>query len=148
MGEQLLIAWPDDDRWVYRRGMPDRSGLAAYLHLVRWRHDPPETVARGAAARETGERAPGAAKRAGGTVDEARAAIERLLADAEPRTFHCIAVQVAGLAADVVTGSPLEAALWAMAADGTLAWACEEGCVFWTLARCVEWSDEEGMAAA
>lgn len=149
MGEQLALAWdaPTDDRWTYRRGMPDRSGLAAYLHLVRWRHDPPETVARGAAARASGLRAPGAAKRTGGTVEEARSAIAALLADREPRTFHCIAVQLAGVAADALEGSPLERALWAMCADGTLAWACEDGCVFWTLAELVEWG-EPGRAAA
>lgn len=144
MGEQLAIAWAPDEgpaRWTYHRGMPERSGGAAYLHLVRWRHDPPETVARGAAARSGGARAPGSSKRAGGTVDAARAAIAALLEDGEPRTFNCIAVQLVGLTADAVTDSPLEVALWAMVEDGTVAWACEDGCVFWTLARCVVWED-------
>lgn len=128
-----------DRRWTYHRGMPDRSGLADFTHLIRWKHDPEETVARGAKAREAGLRAPGSAKRAGGSVPEARAAIEKLLSDGEPRTFHCIAVQLVGLDASAVVGSPLELALWDLVKDETLAWACEEDVVFWTLARFVDW---------
>lgn len=107
MAEQLRLGFDrvdpievvsDDGRWDYRRGMPERSGLAAYTHLLRWHGDPPETKARGAEARAEGGRLPGASKRAGGTVDL------------------------------------------------TIAWACEEGAVFWTLSRFIEWDD--GRAAA
>jgi hypothetical protein len=56
-------------------------------------------------------------------------------------------LQLTGYTADVLNGSPLDTALWALCEDLTLSWACEEGAVFWTLSRFIEW-DDEGRAAA
>lgn len=136
MSAQLELALPD---WTYHRGMPDRTGAARYTHLIRWRFDPRETMARGKGARDAGLRLPGAAKRAGGTVTDSRARILDLLSDGEPRTFHCIAVQLTGQDASALMGSPLEVALWSLVEDETVAWACEDGATFFLPSTFVEW---------
>lgn len=124
-----------DDQWTYHCGLPDRSGIAQYTHMIQWGWDPPETRARGAEAREDGARDAGWQKRAA-TVDEARAAIVGLLSkDAIPRTFNCMTIQLYGSRASGFGGSSVEKALWALVAESRLWWACEEGAVFFALAE-------------
>lgn len=122
----------DDALWTYHRGLPDRTGMAAYLHLVRGPHDPRETKARGAAARAAGERKPSWQKRMG-TAEEWCERIVAVFADGRgPRTFNALCVQLTGTTADVVFGSAIDEGLWL---------ACERGLIAWTPTRPVYWID-------
>jgi hypothetical protein len=106
----------DDKREEWTCHPVDRSGSAAYLHLVRGRDDP--------------ERSP---RPAGGYVDRSphlklrktdaadwRAQIVAQLTDGVPRTFNRIGVELLDKTADVLFGSPVEDALWSLVADGLL----------------------------
>lgn len=92
----------------------DRSGMAAYAHLVRAKGDPergdirtlPEHLRdRAAAWRRT---------LAKSTVDEWKDPILAVLADGEPRTFNRIGVEVLDKTADVLFDMPPDHALWAL----------------------------------
>lgn len=146
-GEQLELAYhapppevaPDErGTWTYRRGMPDRAGVAKYLHLVMWKHDPKESRARGAEARKTGARGVDWQSKVA-TEEQARASIVALLeSDRQPRTFNCMCMQLHGSGASGFLETPTEAALWGLVAEGRLWWACEEDCVFFALAEHIE----------
>jgi hypothetical protein len=137
--EQLALVFdaPAPERVTYCRGLPDRSGTAHYTHLIRSPHDPPETKARGAKARETGDREIGYAKRLG-TVDEWCTRILALLADGRPRTWNAIAVTLIGCTGDVLMGSAPERALWRLCEREEIAWT-QEAPIEWTLASAIEW---------
>jgi hypothetical protein len=92
----------------------DRSGMAAYVHLIRAVDDP--------------ERSP---RPVGGYADrsphltlaktcaaEWRVAILRHLSDGKARTFNCLGVELLDKTADVLFGSPVDKALWSLVADG------------------------------
>ena len=125
--------------WTYHVGLPDRSE-APFAHLIRWRWDPPETKARGSVV-ESGERR---ARRAAGwetrigTPEEWAPKIDGLLADGQPRTFNRIAVELIGATADVMFETALDVALWSLVERERVAWACEEGAVFFLRADFVD----------
>lgn len=128
--EQMPIVW-ERDHWLYRCGMPDRSGLAAYTHLIRSAHD---------GARETREvrhaRIGVAAgviewrKLEQGNVDEWASAIEALMRDGQPRTFNGIVLELtdAKCTADTAFGKDPDDALWKLVEARTLWWSCDIDC--------------------
>lgn len=118
--------------WTYHAGMPDRSGLAVYTHLIRSKYD---GVRESRAARQ---------KRLGVTeaamswkqLEKVPVAawaekIEALTRDGAPRTFNAITLALTRheMTADVAPDN-LDAALWLLVERGVLWWACEEGAVF------------------
>jgi hypothetical protein len=126
--------------WTYHFGAPDRSGIYAYAHLIRWRHDPAETKGRGFTT-ENGERVAlrGAAwQKRIGTPEEWAPRIEALFDDGEPRTFNAICVHLIGATADVLVDSAIDVALWSLVERERVAWACEEGAVFFLRADFIE----------
>ncbi len=126
--------------WTYYFGLPDRSGMAAYTHLIRWVGDPPETKARGSEVVDGVRRARRGAgwQNRIGTPEEWAPRIDELLADGEPRTFNAICVQLVGTTADVMVDTAIDVALWALVERNRVAWACEEGAVFFLRADFVE----------
>lgn len=113
-----------ETRWEYRRGMPDRSGLASFTHLIRWRGDGAETMDRG-----SGKRDPLHWRKAG-TVAQFVESIRALMLDGRARTFNRICIEMTGATSDVWFGKAPDAALWSLVESGELWWACEEGAVF------------------
>lgn len=102
-------------------GLPDRSGVGRYTHLIRALGDPDETRARGAKARHEGAREPGWAKRAGRPEEWADRIVE-LLADGRPRTFNAIAVALLGVTADALFETPVDAGLWLAVEQRRIGW--------------------------
>lgn len=118
--------------WTYYCGLPDRSGLTEYTHLIR---HPSDGTRESRAARQ---------KRLG--VAEAAmnwkqlekvptkdwcAAIDTLMEDGEPRTFNGITLALTRneMTADVAPDK-LDDALWVLVEKKILWWACEDGAVF------------------
>lgn len=122
--------------WTYHFGVPNRSGAQIYVHLIRWKHDPDETLARGFTGgiddrgRIPNGRAPNHWRHTQ-PVDVWKERILHLLHDGEPRTFNRICVELTGTTADVWHTKEPDEALWALCEEELVAWACEEGCVFW-----------------
>jgi hypothetical protein len=102
---------------VFYLGLPDRSGIAAYTHLIRGPLDPEETKARGG-----GKRAAGWEKRIGAAEDW----VEQIVALAKrPITFNAICVALTGATSDVLFGSAIDEALWLAVEREQLAWSDE-----------------------
>lgn len=99
-----------------RKPALDRSGLAAFLHLVRAADDPKRSAPHGKANRE---RAPHLRLKTLRIVD-CRAAIAGLLSDGVARTFNRIAVELTGYTADLLFRGPFDEALWSLVDDGAL----------------------------
>jgi hypothetical protein len=98
---------PADREFV--RGVPvDRSGIAAYVHLIRWQGDPERSE------RPVGGRLDRSPHRtlANVAVTACRDEILGLLADGRPRTFNAIGVELLDHSADTLLGSPYDEALW------------------------------------
>lgn len=119
----------------YYRGMPDRSGLRRYMHLVRLPAvEPPETMGRGAGQRDSTHWT-----RVLGDSSEAWAEkIAKLMADGEPRTFNAICIELTGTTADVWFDKPPDMGLWDLVREGKLAWTNETPILFID-SRFVEW---------
>lgn len=132
-------AWMDAPEWDYARGMPDRRGLAQYVHLIRAPHpfEPPETMKRGGESRSLGGE--NDRKKKAGTPAQWAARIVALLEDKRPRTFNTICVQLTGTTADCV-GDNVDAGLWLACERLDIAWTVHAP-VFWTLTRFVDWKD-------
>lgn len=121
-------SWMDAETWTYQTGVPDRTGLGAFVHLIRGPHD---------GQRESREARQGrlgvevAARQwmtlTRGDVDAWKAAIEKLLGDGEPRTFNRIVLELTGgsMTADTAFGKDPDDALWALVEDGVLWWTAE-----------------------
>lgn len=115
--EQIAFEFGEGDalpaeHWHYVRGLPDRSGAAIYVHIIRAPGDPDERMARGAKARA---RTPGSEndrKKKSGTPEEWCARIVEHLRDGEPRTFNRITVELIGATADALLHSPIDRGLW------------------------------------
>ena len=109
---------PDGTRWVSGQAV-DRSGLAAYVHLVRAPDDPKRpprpTAAERDAGRDQNREWRAIAKL---PVPELAERIAADLADGEPRTFNRIAVEMFGKTADVLFDKAPDHALWTLVADG------------------------------
>lgn len=124
--------------YTYHRGVPQRDGTAIYTHLIRSRFDAPETLGRGF----TNGKANGRKHdhwRHTFSVDEYKKKIAKLMKDGDALTFNSICVELTGTTADVWFGKPPDKALWALVKDGTLAWAQEEGCIFFIDSSYVNW---------
>lgn len=143
-GQNLPKARP---RWTYHFGLPDRSGMAKYLHLARSPYDLEETKARGAGKREADHW-----KRTD-SVETFRQRIADLFQDGEPRTFNTICVELTGTTADVWFEKAPDAALWSLVEDLALVWAQELGAVWFLPASCLgpaevdplaRWADDGG----
>ena len=119
--------------WTYHRGMPNRRGLRKFTHLIRSPYDPDETMARGKANRD-----PTHWQKTADAVTWSRR-IARLMRDARPRTFNAICVELTGTNGDVWHTKPQDLALWSLVRQGRLAWACEEGAVFFCDSSFVNW---------
>lgn len=116
----------------YYRGMPDRSGLAKYLHLAQWHADPLETMGRGR------DRDPTHWQRTH-SVKEYKKLILDLLEDTDPRTFNRICLELTGTTADVWYEKAPDLALWELVKEDQLAWAPTGGLTFFTNTKFVKW---------
>lgn len=114
----------NDEETLFHLGLPDRSGMLAYVHLIRADGEPDETMARGG-----GKRRPGWWKKIGEAKHWA-AAIEALMADSKPRTFNTICVQLVGTTANVLFESELDVGLWMLVEQQRLAWSAEAPILF------------------
>lgn len=132
--------------WQYHTGLPDRSGLAKYTHLIMWAGDPEETLGRGF-GRNVDRKSNG--KPAGRkpdhwkhtfSVDVYKQKIMELMKDGEPRTFNCICVQITGTNAHVWFEKEPDLALWSLVEEGRLCWACELGTTFFLDSSFVEFA--------
>jgi hypothetical protein len=108
---------PPEPMLEFARGVfVDRSGIAAYVHLIRGPRDPerserPEGGRLDRAPHLTLAEIPVAT-----CVDQ----ILALLGDGKPRTFNAIGVELLDHTADTLFGSPYDDALWLLVADGRL----------------------------
>jgi hypothetical protein len=101
---------------IWTSELPDRSGMAAYVHLQRSYGDP--------------ERSPREARKGSSTawrqrfhvstVPAWREAILEHMRDGQARTFNRIAVELTDATADVVFGKAPDVALWQLVAEGLL----------------------------
>lgn len=121
--------------WNYQRGLPDRSGMFRYTHLIQSKYDPDETMGRGR------DRDPLHWKKIAG-VEHFEQAIASLMADGEPRTFNAICVQITGTNGNVWFEKAPDQALWILVEKGLLAWTCTEGATFFLDSSRVEWGDQ------
>jgi hypothetical protein len=131
--------WLYEDAYAYLRGLPDRSGLRAYLHLIRapLAIEPDvETMARGKTSRSLGGENDVAKK--SGSPERWASAIVALLEDGRPRTFNAICLQLVGTTADVLFDAPIDRGLWLACERGDLAWTPRTP-IMWTLASMVTW---------
>jgi hypothetical protein len=107
---------PPADREFVRGVAVDRSGMAAYVHLIRAEGDPERSE------RPIGGRLDRSPHRtlAEVPVEDSAQQILGLLADGVPRTFNAIGVELLDHTADTLFGSPYDAALWRLVGDGQL----------------------------
>ena len=110
------------ERPTCQRGLPDRSGMAQYIVLIRGPGDPERR------SREDRRRADAAGattswrKLVKLSASEWAARIVAHLGDGVPRTFNRIMVELADVTADVVAGKSPEKGLWLAVKDGLIAW--------------------------
>ena len=104
------------DREFVRGAGVDRSGMAAYVHLIRGEDDPERSE------RPVGGRLDRSPHRtlAEVPVEDCAKQILALLSDGVPRTFNAIGVELLDHTADTLFGSPYDAALWRLVGDGQL----------------------------
>lgn len=133
-GVQLALSFETapTGSWTYLCGMPDRSGMSRFTHLIRWSGDSEETMARGAGNRDPLH------WRKTKSVDAFVEGIRALMLDGEPRTFNRICIEMTGATSDVWLDSPIDVALWRLVASRELWWACEDGAVFFLHQSAVE----------
>lgn len=136
---------------LYYAGLPDRSGLTAYTHLIRHPSDAARE-SRESRRERAGEDASTEWKATtGGTVASWVERIEQLMADGEPRTFNAICLELTGgrMTADVCGGKAPDVALWALVESTRLRWGCADGVVLFihesavTACACAECSAKE-----
>lgn len=94
-------------------GKADRSGPAAYAHLVRATDDPEERKKRGAEGSSVDWK-----KLAKVPVAEWRQRLLEHMRDGVPRTFNRLCVELTGHTADVCFQEGPDTALWGLADDG------------------------------
>jgi hypothetical protein len=109
---ELLLATPEGE-WV-TGDVIDRSGPAAYTHLIRAADDPEE------GARGKGKRDPLGWKKTvkKGDLAEWRKRILDLLAKHGPSTYNALSVHATGLTADITFEELPDKALWSLVSDG------------------------------
>ncbi len=132
--------------WTYHRGLPDRSDLSRYTHLIRSKYDPEETMEHGALKHDAEGNVVGGRDPTHWKTSKQRsvpvfmAEIRKLLSDGNPRTFNRICVELTGTTADVMLEKPIDEALWELVAEESIAWSNAEGAVFFTNTEFVNWS--------
>lgn len=118
-------SWMDADTWSYYSGLPDRSGIARYTHLIRGPHDG-EREAREARQARIGKEAASTEwqRLTRGDVATWSDAIEQLMRDGASRTFNAIvlALTSGAMTADTAFGKDPDRALWRLVEAGTLWW--------------------------
>lgn len=109
----------------------DRSGLAAYLHIIRDPDDPERSTREERRAR-LGDEATFEWKklRHKNAAPMWREAILKLMADGQPRTFNAMAVIIADMTADVVAEGAAPDVLWALVAEEKLEHTLETPILF------------------
>lgn len=138
MKAQLTLA---DVRWDYCRGMPDRSGLARFTHLIRAPgYDPPDTTPRGFEGGGNAKRTKCHELASSGTPEQWCTRIVEHYEDGEPRTWNRTTLELVGLTADAVHGSdrPIERGLWLAVERELIAWT-PSAPTFFIHARVVDW---------
>lgn len=113
--------------------LPDRSGFARYVHLIRAPTDP-ERSPRPPGGRP--DRAPHRTLRLRVNVSAATGMILELLQDGTPRTFNRIGVELLDQTADMLLDGPLDRALWVLVEAGRLEYTLEAPIHFRLVARC------------
>lgn len=141
---------PDEQpRWTYHVGLPDRSGLARYTHLIRGPEDLDETM-----PRHKGRRDPIHWKKISQDTSHWKSKIlEFFDAHEGPATWNTIAVTITGTTADIWMDDVPDRALWELVEEFALAWACELGCVWFLPVRFINsepdplhrWADDGGF---
>lgn len=120
---------PAPPEWSYYFGVPERTGLKKYTHLIRSELDPDETMKRGNKNRSaTHWKNPG-------SVDEFVKKIRALMSDGRPRTFNAICVELTGTTADVWADKEPDHALWQLVEKEELGWAQEMRAIFFCSAK-------------
>lgn len=106
----------DKDRCGWTCGPVDRSGVAAYLHLIRARND------RERSPRPQGGYADRSPHRtlAKTCATEWRDVILAHMHDGVARTFNRLGVELLDKTADVLFQSPVDDALWSLVSDGLI----------------------------
>lgn len=126
--DPATASWMEAETWTYETGLPERSGIAAYVHLIRGPHDG-QRESREARQERLGVE--GAARQwvtlTRGDVQAWKVAIERLLGDGEPRTFNRIVLELTdgSMTADTAFGKDPDSALWALVEAGVIWWTPE-----------------------
>jgi hypothetical protein len=115
-------------RAFVRQPTLDRSGAAAYVHLIRALDDP-ERPSR--PARELRrDVSPHLTLRRTTTVEQWRTRLVELLGDGVPRTFNRIGIELCGLTADILFSTPADPALWSLVDDGAIEMTLEAPILF------------------
>ena len=112
---------------AYVRGVNlDRSGITAYLHLIRSAQDPERSP------RPEGGRLDRAPHRTltRTAVDHWAARICERMADGVARTFNRIGVELLDQSSDMLLDSPVDQALWQLVDQGTLEHTMEAPILF------------------
>lgn len=112
---------------VWWQHLPNRNGLASYVHLIRSPLDPKRSPRRARRGQETRWRDLGRI-----APEEWADRICALLADGRLRTFNAIAVELADVTANVVAGKSMDRGLWMAVEDGRLEYT-EYAPVLWRL---------------
>ncbi len=117
--------WYEAETLSYFSGVPDRSGIAAFTHIIRSAVDG-ERESREARQRRLGNAAAAVEwttlKR--GKVPEWEAATEALMLDGTPRTFNGIVLALTdgSMTADTAMDKDPDVALWRLVERGVLRW--------------------------
>ncbi|MCC6810530.1 MAG: hypothetical protein IT381_24080 [Deltaproteobacteria bacterium] len=104
--------------------LPDRSGMGAYIILIRSPDDPER------APRQKGsDKAPHLTLRKQ-SIAKWRDAIAALLEDGRAVTFNAICLELAGLTADICLDEVPEHALWSLVEQGRVTYSTEAPILF------------------
>jgi len=142
MSTQLTLALGDltfDEQMArpctWYTGVPDLSGLAAFVIMIRSPHDP-ERLTR-AEARALGGGWQAWIEDMKGSPVTWAAAIVRLLRDGQSRTFNRLVLDLTGrlYTADVAAGKAPEQGLWLAVERGLVLWANQEDGATWFAVR-------------
>lgn len=108
-----------DDAWV-TGVLPDRTGMRAYVIVIRDANDPSPPPK--AALHKDRDKTPHLTLRKQ-TIEWWRDQIAATLADGVARTFNALCVIVGGVTADICLGELPEHALWSLVAESRVAYS-------------------------
>ena len=120
------------------RVLPDRSGMSAYVIMIRGKADPE----RPPQPRQHSQRdkTPHLTLRKQ-TRHAWRDSFVMLLGDGEPRTFNALCVLLSGLTADICAGLVPEDALWSLVEEGAVEFTMEAPVLFRRTSRNTQTAD-------